>query len=431
MKPIAIALSPNTQLADQLEALKLMLTPQHWLKGHATDDLERALRPVIGIDHSVTFDSGRSSLFAILQAMAIGKGDEVLLQAYTCVVVPNAVRWTGATPIYVDVAAQSFNMHLADLKSKITKRTKAIIVQHTFGLPAEIEEVMELARKHKLKVIEDCAHALGADVLVDGSTWKQVGTFGDAAFISFGRDKVISSVYGGAAITNDAILASKLKTYQKSLPLPNKRWIAQQLFHPIIFALAVPTYFSGIGKAMLAASQKLGLLSKAVYNCEKTGKRHGSQPRQMPNALSILALKQLSKMSEFNKRRRKIARKYDEALLDMNSDNFRLPTTFADRNSIYLRYTIITPWADELMVFAKAQKILLGDWYQQVIAPRGIDLDAAQYKSGSCPVAEDLARQTINLPTHPRLRESDVRHVIGVVRAFVQQQQGETADAGR
>ena len=121
---------------------------------------------------------------------AIGEGDEVLVQAFTCVAVPNSVLWAQATPVYADIDA-TLNIDPIDVEKKITNRTKAIIVQHTFGIPADMDALVALAKKHNILLIEDCAHSLGATY-----KGKKVGTFGDAAFFSFGRDKVVSSVFG-------------------------------------------------------------------------------------------------------------------------------------------------------------------------------------------------------------------------------------------
>lgn len=115
----------------------------------------------------------------------------MILQAYTCVSVSNAIIATGAKPIYVDIDAQTLNINPQLIEKHITQKTKAIIVQHTFGIPADIHAIQSIVKKHQLFFIEDCAHALGAQYKE-----KMVGSFGDIAVYSFGRDKVISSVNG-------------------------------------------------------------------------------------------------------------------------------------------------------------------------------------------------------------------------------------------
>ena len=143
-------------------------------------------------------NSGRSAIYTILKSVGIGQGDEVIIQAYTCNAVPNPILWTGAVPKYTDIDESTLNISIEDLEKKISIKTKAIILQHTLGRPGPIEETVKIAQKHNLLLIEDCAHSLGAEY-----KGKKLGTFGDLSIISFGREKVISSLAGGAILINN------------------------------------------------------------------------------------------------------------------------------------------------------------------------------------------------------------------------------------
>jgi len=181
-------------------------------------EFEKALTDYFGLDVFLV-NSGRSALYLILKAAGIGEGDEVLIQAYTCNAVPNPIIWTGAKPIYADIKADSLNVAVDDLKKKITERTRAIILQHTFGRPGPIEEVLEITRNKKLLFIEDCAHCLGAEY-----KGKKLGTYGDAAIFSFGREKVISSLAGGAIIVGNKQLERPISSLVSNLkPLGKTR----------------------------------------------------------------------------------------------------------------------------------------------------------------------------------------------------------------
>ena len=155
--------------------------------------------------YAFAFNSGRSSLTAILQSLDLEEVNEVLLQAFTCNAAANPILWSGLKPVYVDCDEDSFNIDIEDLKRKITPKSKVILVQHTFGLPAEMDKILALAQQNNLILIEDCAHSLGAEYKD-----KKIGAFGKAAFFSFSRDKIISSVYGGMVVTNDDNLAEKI-----------------------------------------------------------------------------------------------------------------------------------------------------------------------------------------------------------------------------
>ncbi|OIP97867.1 hypothetical protein AUK40_02320 [Candidatus Wirthbacteria bacterium CG2_30_54_11] len=414
-KPITISLSPNTFGPDVLRAWVSLFKFWKWKDTRVASQLERRFGAYHGDSQAVSFDSGRSSWQAILLALGVSSGDEVLLQAYTCVVVANPILWAGATPVYVDIDTGTYNMDLIDLERKITRRSKVLLIQHTFGLMADMNEVIKIACRHGLTVVEDCAHALGAERLNGKGTWQKAGTFGDAAFFSFGRDKVISSVYGGMALTGDPRLAARLQTYQSSLSLPSRRWIVQQLLHPILFSLIVPLYFTGsLGKLLLVACQKIGLLSKAVYPCEKQGKQHASMPRRYPDALASLASAQFAHLDRFNERRSQIALLYRREFVSLWPES--LPSEVEGTRSAHLRFTMQTSDPQMILASARKQHMLLGDWYQQPLAPGGVGYGAVGYAPGSCPVAEVAAMRTINLPTYPRLSDRDVQKVIDFMK---------------
>ena len=186
----------------------------------------------------LSFSCGRSALYALLKNLKLNNTDEVLLQAYTCVAVPAPILWANGKPIYVDIDPNTLNMCPQDLEKKITKNSKILIIQHTFGNPADINTLLKIAKKYKLFVIEDCAHTIGGMYQN-----KPLGSFGDASIFSFGRDKALSSIFGGLLTLKDPKLLKKITTfrdtnYQKA-PLS---WIAQQLIHPLIFSIAKPLY---------------------------------------------------------------------------------------------------------------------------------------------------------------------------------------------
>ncbi len=400
-RPISCALSPNTEGDDVRLALTTMFRPWQWKKGKAITRIEQWFGDYFKASTVVSFNSGRSALLAILKSFDIGDGDDVLLQAFTCVAVPDAILWTGARPVFVDID-DFLNIDPGQIEKRITKKTKAIIVQHTFGIPAQMERIAALAKRHNILLIEDCAHGLGASY-----KGKTIGSLGDAAFFSFGRDKVISSVWGGVALVHDDCPVPnaklKLKEIQKSLPIPNNFWIFQQLLHPVAFSVILRLYDVGIGKILLVLLQKLRLLSLPVYEAEKTGGRPRGFPAKFPNALAILLGNQLPKLIRYNQQRKKIARLYQK-----NLDGQQIVP-----GAIYLRYPFYSHDPEKLRQRAKKEGILLGNWYHHVIDPTGADLPAVGYTAGSCPKAEKAASNVVNLPT--RISEQEARKVLEVL----------------
>lgn len=409
MSNIFISLSPNVEPEDLRNAQELLFSPTQWRNGEAPKKVAQWMRDRFETPHAWTVASGRTGLAVILEALGVGENDEVLVQAFTCNAVPNPVLWRGATPVYVDIDPESLTMDVADLERKITPRTKAIIVQHTFGYAADIERIITIARAKKIPVIEDCAHAMG--VKYNG---RRLGRFGDAAFFSFGRDKVVSSVFGGAMIAHNAQLAQRINTIIEKLPMPPRRWILQQLLHPILMEPIMRHYTHG-GKYALWLLQKLHVLSRALSWQEKQGKQPPHLHARFANALAALALNQLTKAETmFADHRKKIAALYRTQL---PAPRFRFVQNDEGRG-VPLRVTFRVNNPDALRRAALAVGIQLGDWYDTVIAPKDTNITAMHYTPGSSPVAEQLAREVVNLPTHIRLTADDANRIIAFLLSY-------------
>ena len=408
LKPISISLSPNTEKDDIILALKEILSFGFLRsQGREINELEKKFSEKVGVQYAVSFNSGRSALMAILSAFKLNKGDEVLIQAFTCNAVPNPLLWSGLKPVYVD-CEEDYNISPKDLKRKITKKSRAVIVQHTFGKPANMDALQDICKQNNLLLIEDCAHALGAEY-----KGRKVGTFGDVAFFSFSRDKVISSVYGGMAVTNNGKYEDMLRKFQKKAGFPSLYWSLQQLLHPMLMNwIVLPTYHV-LGKYLLLVFQLLHILSKAVHFKEKQGVRPGYFPKAMPNTLAQLALLQLPKVDRFNSHRKKMAGYYTKALQGT-------PFQISEEGDghIFLRLPVRHLQAHTIIKQAWKQNLLLGDWYTSVVAPFDTRLDAVGYEKGSCPKAEELAAITLNLPTHIHIGETEAKRVVEFLKQY-------------
>jgi len=428
LKPITISLSPNVEKDDIWLALKLVFCLWKWRRGEAIEELENEFKKYLGVKYAFAFNSGRACLMAILRGLNLEPGSEILLQAFTCNAAVNPVIWSGLKPVYVDCDENSFNIDIEDLKKKITSKSKVIIVQHTFGLPAEMVKILEIAKQNNLILIEDCAHSLGTEYYN-----QKVGSFGRVAFFSFSRDKIISSVYGGMVVTNDPSLAEKLQQAQSDLDYPSHCWILQQLMHPVLMNfLILPTYRI-LGKYLLVLFQWFKILSKAVHWKEKQGRKPPYFPKRMSNVLALLALNQFKKLERFNKHRKEIANFYFKNIYTYNSESrfssgargsyyqklknssFELPEK---DNSIFLRFTIKHSEAHKIIKKMWKKNILIGDWYTSPIAPDDTNLEKMGYKFGVCPKAEKLSKQTLNLPTHINISLKQAQKIINFLKTW-------------
>lgn len=416
MRPIAISLSPNTQIDDVFLSLKSLFAVNSWQKGKSIPQLSAWFQQKYNINKAYLFNSGRSALYCILKSLKIGRGDEVIVQGFTCIAVPDPIIWCKAIPVYVDID-DSLNLDPELLEQSITKKTKAIIVQHTFGIPADIIKIKKIAQKYNLVLIEDCAHALGA--VHNGIA---LGKFGDIAFFSFGRDKIVSSVFGGAAFFNlrgnrKPQLIKARDSFDKiyeDLPQVSYFWIFQQLLHPLLFFIIMPLYNWYLGKIILWLVLKLNLLSKPIYKSELNSEKPEIFPALLPNALACLALNQLQKLDKFNSIRKNIAAVYYSKLTKYK----RISLPVRKVGSVYLRFNILLKDRDKLFVYFKKHKILLGTWYSAVIDPKGADLEKVYYRKGTLPESEKKAILSINLPTYPTLSDKEVVTILNLLEKY-------------
>lgn len=406
-RPIAISLSPNAQGKDVWLSFKKIFFPWNYFRGNNVKLLEQWFRQYFNASFAVSFASGRGAFLAILKALDIKEGDEVVIQSFTCVAVPNMIIGIGAKPVYVDIDS-SLTMDTLDLERKITNKTKAIVVQHTFGISSNMEAISKIAKKYKIPLIEDCAHTIGATY-----KGKKLGSLGTASFFSFGRDKAFSSVFGGVALTNEELLGKKIRVFQKKQRNPSFFWVMQQLFHPIAFYFILPVYnFFYLGKVILVLFQRLHLLSFPVDSKEKQGKISPDSIKKLPNVLTCLALFQLKRLNEFNKKREEISKIYIKEITNKNID-------FPSKNNIpFLRFPVLINNRDEIFDKFKKKGIYLGQWYSNIIDPKGSDLRKINYQRGSCPNAEFIAKRIINLPTYINLKDKDIKKIVKLLNNY-------------
>ncbi len=416
-KPILIGISPNATAGDIRLAGRLLLKPWRWQSGPSTLKLKQLLAEHFGATHVFLVNAGRSGLYLGLKALKLKPGDQVLLQAFTCVAVPNAVVAAGGKPVFVDTVQNGFNLSVDDLERKVNRKTKALIIQHTFGLPDDLSAIVKLCKRYKLVLIEDCAHALGAEY-----QGRKVGTFGDLSILSFGRDKVISSVFGGALVTKNQALAKAVNSQYKSLTNPPLGFIGQQLVHPLLFNLLAPIYFFphyrfSLGKLIVALIRALKLIGLPVSGKDKQGVSD-LPVKRLPEALAALVLNQWQQLSTFNRQRKKLALEYYRGLKPL-SLHYHLQAEPVKPGQIFMRYPILIKEPEKLRAWLAKRGILTGNWYRPVIAPHGVDFTAIGYTLGSCVNAEAVSHTVLNLPTHPKVSLDEAKRLIRLVRSYV------------
>lgn len=395
-------LGGTTSLGDCLIALRYLLDPWHLVRGPMLARYEKAFARQVGVRYAYSFSSGRVGLYGLLRVLGIGAGDDVLLQVPTHIVVPNAVRFAGARPVYVDCRLDTYNMDMEQAERHITPRTKAIVLQHTFGIPADIDAALDLAQRHGLVVIEDCVHALGA-------TYKgrQVGSFGRAGFFSTEETKTISTTMGGMVVTDDPELAAKVAAFQESCPWPSASLTARYVLKLIAYHVLTEPHVHRYVRALYERFGRRQPLPRATSAKEMLGVRPANYEQRLGNAQAALGLRQLKRLRHNLARRRARGEEY-KTLLSKYGVKPLCPPPGAE--PAYVRYPLWVEDRDEAMKRASAHA-LLGTWFTSVLEEAATPAHGG-YEMGSCPRAEAAAVHLVNLPTHPRVKSGDVKAIV-------------------
>ncbi len=379
---ISADFAPNEKLSDALLSLKLLFQPWLWEKGNALKEVKNKIEARFPNHLAYFFLSARSGLFTILMALQLPKGSEVLVQAFTCEAVILPILVNGLKPVYVDIESTTFSIDPIDLQKKITERAKVLILQHSFSMtPAYREKVLSLVRKHNLLLIEDIAHGY--------STKK----FSNSTFLmSFGRSKALSSIFGGAVVTSNKELQKSLGKYEASLKMPSMMFILRLLLYKPLSVFIKSTYDLFIGKLVHKITHLLRLIPLEITQKEKDGEYDPLLDKAYPNSLAILLSHQLDKYEQMQRNRAFICDIYRKKIRN---------SKFEIRNSVsLLRYPVLVENPNVIRYKAVKQNIFLGNWYNQVVAPKTIDLTKMNYINGSCPNAEKICKKIINLPTN-------------------------------
>ena len=397
-------LSGTTTFIDCLVALCYLIDRRQLVQGPAIAEYEQAFARQVGVRYAYSFCHGRVGLYGLLLGLGIGPGDEVLLQVPTHIVVANAIRYTGARPVYVDCQLDNYNMDLEQAEQRITPRTKLLMLQHTFGIPVELDAALNLARRHGLEVIEDCVHALGATY--DG---RPVGSFGRAAFFST-EVKTISTTMGGMVVTDDAELAAHMQAFQQRCACPPAWLTARYILKLVLYHCLTEPHLYHYTRTIYELFGRRNPLPQATASEEGRGDRPANYEQRFSNAQAVLGLRQLRRLEKNLAHRRATAAAYSVRLSEAGFDVPRPP---AKAEPAFARYPV---WVEDPDVTRRmaARHATLGTWFTSVLE----EADApayGDYEMGSCPRAEAAARHLINLPTHLRVSTHDVESIVSAV----------------
>src|SRR5574341_157217 len=393
---------------ELLVALRHLAGGPGLVAGRAVETLEREWERYLPVRRAVCFGSGRLSLYALLEGLGIGRGAEVIVPGFTCVVVPNAVLYAGARPVYADIDERSLNVDVGEIEAKITERTKAFVLSHNFGIPGDVQGAQKLVEKYGLHMIEDCAHALGARY-----RGRRVGTFGTAAFFSLEQSKVIAAVRGGVAVTGDRDLARSLDEFRSRCRAPGAAEVRRLLVQHLAFRLFSAPWASTLGAVVWRYLARAGFIVDAVAPEELAGLRPPGYESRLSDAQAALARLQLRRLDRANLRRQRNAARLSAVCAGI--PRLRRHDESGHEGAIYLRYPVWVEHKHEAIARGRRGRVEIGSWFSSVTHPTGRGAAAAGYVEGTCPRGEAAAAHVINLPTHRRLRRGEVAELAAVL----------------
>ena len=348
---------------------------------------------------------GRVGLSKILSGLGISHGDKVLMQAFTCVAVPEAIISIGATPIYVDIEKNGVNMDPKKIEECLLSNTeiKAIIVQHTFGIMANMEIIAEISKRYNLHLIEDCCHVLGSSI-----NGKKAGSWGIASFNSFEWGKPIIAGIGGSVDTNDKKLETYLqKNYKKLLNPSLLLNIKNTLQMTAFFLLYRPSLYWPI-KDMFHFFSKIGLITGNYSYHKNISINNKEYSMKMPVINKVFLKYSNLKINRTLEHRKKIGELYYTLLNDIES--ISIPFIPKNLEIYYCRFPILVKDKQLLLAIARERHFEISSWYDSPIHPLGSEqLIDVGYKNGSCLNVEKLCASIVSLPVNSRVTEASVR----------------------
>jgi dTDP-4-amino-4,6-dideoxygalactose transaminase len=378
------------------------------------DKYQREFARLLGSNHAFAFWKGRVALYAILKALGVGEGDDVVLPGYTCVMNVNPIKYLGAKPVYVDIGPATFNINANLLPDKITQKTKVIIAQHTYGYPCDMDDVMAIAAEHGLTVIEDCCLALGSKY-----KGKTAGTFGKAAYFSFQWNKPYTTGLGGMAITDDTELAERIESLRASeMCMPTSRESYMLWGQGLVYRAFVYPRTTALVQNVFRYLTKRGAVVGSSSISEFAPVMSLDFFKGMSAVQARRGLRQLERIEHNIAHRGNMARLYDELLVEKG---WR-PRVYdkSAMNPVMVRYPVRITEKDRALRESAAAGVELGSWFECPLHPKETPLAAYDYEVGCCPEAEKASREVVNLPLHPRTNEATVRRSIEFITQFTQ-----------
>jgi len=385
------------------------------IQGPQISQFEAAFARRAGMDpaRAVAASYGRMAFYYILKALDLPAGSEIILPALTFWVVPALAKVAGLKVVFADVDPATFTLSPEALERAITPATRAVVPTHLYGLPCDMGPILDIAARHKLIVIEDCAHALGA-------TWngRPVGTLGDAGFFSFQTLKPLNCYGGGLALVRDAAVAARVRALAEAEPWPDEKRVTNRLLVGRLQRIFIrPWVFTISAFPILWVSSLIGA-NPDVYLWEDIRSLDplpDGYTERFPNVQAAIGLAALDALDDWTEQTRRHARVMDRALDDL--PGITVPVIPADRTHVYYQYCVYGPQRDELVVRCVRRGVDVETLHVDVCSD--LDLFAgARVEPAGAPGARKAAG-AMQLPVYSTLTDAQAARVARVVRSVL------------
>lgn len=344
------------------------------------------------------FYKGRDAIEFSLKSLNFKNNDEILIQAFACYSIEEAVKRANLKPVYTDINKNSLNPDLKTIKKAYqkSKNPKALLIQYTLGIPVNLKKIKAWCKKNNLILIEDLAQSFGAKLQK-----KELGSWADIVILSFGKDKILDTISGGACI---------IKIPHKKIIIKNKiplLQIIKDLFYPMTTYFIRNTYHFFIGKIIHNFSIKLKIITSPILSFSQ-------KISLFPKQFSQLVLERISSLEKNLKHRKQIFSYYQKYL--PQSIQLQNPDLI---NGSCLRFPIIINNIPQLNLILEKENIYLSDrWYRQAV-DCGNTYCQSVYQTGDCPNAEKLSKIIYNLPTHQYIKIKQAKKIVQLIKQYL------------
>src|SRR6267143_487896 len=323
-------------------------------------------------ENTFYFYRGRVALYALLRAMNLQPGDEVLIPGFTCVAVPSPILGMRARPVYVDIDPRTYNFDPIDHKRRVTSRSKVIVAQHTFGIPCDMDPIMETAQRHGLAVIEDTCHVWGSKY-----RGQDLGSIGVAAFYSYDPGKPFIIGMGGAATVNSEALRARMRDVDRLLSKSG---------------VAIATWTSDALEGRLGPDYEKAL-----------------SPSLRARLTAVMRAS-----NQVISRHKRLAEQYERGLQAMGVPGLSIQS---DSEAVLICYPLQLTNKVRVLEEARRHRVELGDWFSSPVHPLSEqEWSAVGYQKGSCPVAEEVSRHVVTLPCHAAVTAKEAERTLGFLK---------------